>query len=108
MIMKDNKRQMASIIVGRMNKKPENSEQQNDSSDNQDSQDESKSDHEIAMESAGEEIMNAVHSKDSKAVASSIAALMELHSNKESDDEQNGSEGREVQSNDSENESSEY
>jgi hypothetical protein len=68
MLMKDDKKKMATIIMGKMGK-PQASPESEDGAEQDDS---------VALKTAGEELISALESKNPLAVASAIKALIEL------------------------------
>jgi len=68
MLMKDDKKKMASIIVGKMDKPDEEMEPKEGAIP----------DDSVALESAAEELLQAVESKSPKAVVEAMKSLMDL------------------------------
>jgi len=69
MLMKDNKKGMAAIIMGKLNGKSEAPKMSEDMAPEDDS---------VALKTAAEEFINAVHSKSPMSVVESLKSLMEL------------------------------
>lgn len=80
MIMQDDKKKMATIIISR--KKPEGPEEMRTAPENENG-DEMDSD--MGLSSAAEEIMSAMHSKDPAALKAALRSFIEMHLDEESE-----------------------
>lgn len=79
MLMKDDKKKMATIIMAKMGAKPEQAPQSEDGTEQDDS---------TALKTAGEELISAIESKSPMAVVEAIKSLMELCESSEPESEE--------------------
>jgi len=72
MLLKDDKKRMATIIVGKLSGKPESMEEKpkNEMGDEMDS--------EMGLDAAAEELLSAMHSKDPKMLKHALRSFMEM------------------------------
>lgn len=78
-MMSDNKKKMATLIIGKMNGESEEAPK-NASGD--------EVDHDMGYESAAEEMIQAIHSKDAKALKSALKSFISMCMDEKSDDKE--------------------